>query len=91
MTTVTGKLTDMFKTVTGSKDYTVPAGGEVSVSGISFNIPAGYKSTGAAVGFYTGTTVVVPVRLSHNRMDVKNLANSSVSATATITVLCVKN
>ena len=84
------KFQNMFKTVTGSKQYNVGAGLGIAVTNISYTVPEGYKAVGP-IGFYTGSDQVFPLRLTHNRMDVRNVSTGSITATATITVLCVKN
>lgn len=84
------KFKNMFKTVTGSKQYNVGAGLGIAVTNISYTVPEGYKVVGP-ISFYTGSDQVFPLRLTHNRMDVRNVSTQNITATATITVLCVKN
>ena len=87
--TLNDKFSNMFKIVTGSNQYTVNAGLSTVIS-TATNIPSGYSPLGV-VGFYTGNDQVFPLRLLHNRMDVHNVSSQSVTATASITVLCAKN
>ena len=82
-------LSNLFITVTGSKRYTVPANGAIAVTNIPVAVPTGYKAIGIS-SFNSGNTDVFPVYVFSYRMDVRNIANTDITATASITVLCVK-
>lgn len=82
-------LSNLFITVTGSKSYTVPANGAIAVTNIPVAVPTGYKAIGIS-SFNSGNIDVFPVYVFNYRMDVRNIANTNITATASITVLCVK-
>lgn len=82
-------LSNLFKKVTTSKEYTVTANGATVIS-ISHTIPSGYKILGV-VGFYTGHVSNYPLYVTYNRMDIQNTSDSNITATAKIEVLCVKS
>ena len=82
------KFSNMFKTVIGNKQYTIDAIGSLPLS-IPYTVPSGYKSLGV-VSFYTGHPAIFPLRVISGRMDIHNVHNEAVTATAEITILCVK-
>ena len=80
--------TFLTKTFTGAK---------VSITGktakaitITCATPSGYTAIGV-IGYYTGSTYVLPCRVANGRMDVYNTDSNTISVTPTITMLYAKN
>jgi len=88
-TQIFSNLSDLFTTVIAQKQYTIQSGGVVGVS-MPYTVPNGYKVIGS-VGFNTGSFYTFAYRFDKNQIDVKNTSGESITATASITILCVKD
>lgn len=90
---LSSNMTDFIKTmeVTGPSTTLGAEGTGESSKAISFTytVPDGYKAIGI-VGFYTGNTEVYTLRVTTNRMDLRNKNTVSVTVTPKLTVLLAK-
>ena len=80
--------TFLTKTFTGAKVSI--AGKTAKAITITCATPSGYTAIGV-IGYYTGSTYVLPCRVAKGRMDVYNTDSNAISVTPTITMLYAKS
>ena len=80
--------TFLTKTFTGAKVSI--AGKTAKAITITCATPSGYTAIGV-IGYYTGSTYILPCRVAKGRMDVYNTDSNTISVTPTITMLYAKS
>lgn len=84
-------LSNLFKLVTAKGSSTTISPYSGSAVTCSYTAPSGYTLVGA-VGFYSGDTHVLPLRVANNRIDLFNVSTTiSYTVIPTITLLFIKS
>lgn len=84
------KMQDILKVQTFTGPQTTVNTGTSAAINFTVTAPSGYTRVGT-VGFYTASEYIFPIRITGNRMDVRNYGQGNYTITPTITVLFVKN
>ena len=81
------RLNGLLKVVTVTGPSITIGAGAAGVITFTYSAPSGYTETGV-IGFYTGATSLVPVRVRANRMDLRNVSTASITTdVVTVTIL----
>jgi len=81
------RLNGLLKVVTVTGPSTTIAAGAATAVTFTYTVPVGYTEVGT-LGFYTGSTSLVPVLVRTNRVDLRNVSTASITTnTMTITIL----
>jgi len=85
--TIDTKLNGLLKVVTVTGPSTTIAAGAATAVTFTYSVPSGYTEVGV-IGFYAGSTSLVPILVRANRMDLRNVSTTSITTAAmTITIL----
>lgn len=82
-------MTDIIKVQTFSAPQNTVNAGTSAVFNFEVTAPSGYSTVGV-IGYYTNSEFIFPIRITKNRMDVRNCGSSNQTITPTITVLFIK-